>query len=118
MRRWMLVAVLAVATGLLAFSASGMLSEHALAGESEAEHEAELAAAGTLYAAEGKTRAADTGTFSGSFSPPTTCGPDHPISVVAGTTTIDVTAAATVTTNDIVLTLHDPSGAQVASSDT
>jgi hypothetical protein len=110
MRRWLVVLVLALATALLGLSASGLPSEHGTDVEAEAE--------GSLYAAEATERADATGTFSGSFTPPSTCGPDHPITVDAGTTTIDVVATATLPTNDIVLTLHDPSGTQVAASDT
>ncbi|MDX6511874.1 MAG: extracellular elastinolytic metalloproteinase, partial [Gaiellaceae bacterium] len=56
--------------------------------------------------------------FSGSFTPPTTCGPYHDFTVAAGSTTIDVVASATVPSNDIVLTLERPHGNVLASSDT
>jgi extracellular elastinolytic metalloproteinase len=42
--------------------------------------------------------------YSGSYTA-TACGPPHDFAVAAGTTTIDVTAAATVPANDIVLLL-------------
>jgi hypothetical protein len=60
---------------------------------------------------------ADTGTFSGSITP-TACGAMHPINVVAGETTIDVTAAMTVSANDIKLELYDPTGKQIVDKDT
>jgi hypothetical protein len=60
---------------------------------------------------------ADSGTFSGSITP-TACGPMHPITVVAGETTITVAAAATIAANDITLELYDPSGALKAHGDT
>jgi hypothetical protein len=55
------------------------------------------------------------GTFSGTFAP--SCG-TNAVSVSAGTTTIDVAVTATLPTNDITLALLDPSGQQVAFSDT
>jgi hypothetical protein len=63
------------------------------------------------------TAAADSGTFSGSYTP-TDCGPLQPITVAAGETTIDAVAAATVSANDITLDLYDPSGALKAHGDT
>src|SRR3954454_15461008 len=59
---------------------------------------------------------ADAGAFSGSITP-TACGPMHPFTVAAGETTIDVTAAATVSANDITLELFDPAGNHVAHGD-
>ncbi len=64
----------------------------------------------------GGTAFADSGTFSGSITP-TTCGPLHPITVVAGETTIDAVAAMSVAANDITLDLYDPSGALKAHGD-
>ncbi len=56
--------------------------------------------------------------FSGTFDADAlTCGPYHDFTVAAGTTTIDVTATATVPSNDIVLTLSHPQGTVVGSSD-
>jgi hypothetical protein len=60
---------------------------------------------------------ADSGTFSGSITP-TACGPMHPINVAAGETTIDITAAMTVSANDIKLELYDPTGKQIVDKDT
>jgi len=60
---------------------------------------------------------ADTGAYSGSFTA-TACGPQHPFTVSPGETTIDVTAAATVSANDIVLKLQHPAGTDIASGDT
>ncbi len=60
---------------------------------------------------------ADTGAFSGSFTA-TACGPQHPFTVAPGETTIDLTAAATVSSNDIVLKLQHPAGTDLASGDT
>ena len=60
---------------------------------------------------------ANSGTFSGSITP-TTCGPMHPINVAAGETTIDITAAMTVSANDIKLELYDPTGKQIVDKDT
>ncbi|MDX6490824.1 MAG: hypothetical protein QOD43_1069 [Gaiellaceae bacterium] len=65
----------------------------------------------------GGTAGADSGTFSGSITP-TACGPLHPITVVAGETTIDAVATADVAANDITLELYDPSGVQRAHGDT
>jgi hypothetical protein len=62
------------------------------------------------------TADAATGTFSGSITP-TACGPMHPITVVAGETTIDAVAAMSVAANDITLDLYDPSGALKAHGD-
>ena len=53
-----------------------------------------------------------TGEFSGAYTP-TECGPKHPIEVPAGTKSITVLANATVTANDIVLTLFNPVGDSV-----
>ena len=55
----------------------------------------------------GGSALADSGTFSGAITP-TTCGPMHPITVLAGETTIDITAAMTISANDIKLELYDP----------
>ena len=63
------------------------------------------------------TASADTGTFSGSITP-TACGPMHPITVVAGETTITAAANMDVAANDITLELYDPSGALKAHGDT
>src|SRR5215208_7053783 len=63
------------------------------------------------------TASADTGTFSGSITP-TACGPMHPITVVAGETTINVAANMDVAANDITLELYDPTGALKAHGDT
>jgi hypothetical protein len=60
---------------------------------------------------------ADTGTYSGSITP-TACGPMHPVNVAAGETTIDATAAATVSANDITLDLYSPSGQLLVHGDT
>jgi hypothetical protein len=60
---------------------------------------------------------ADTGSYSGSFTP-TACGPLHPFTVASGETTIDLTAAATLTSNDIVLRLEHPAGTVLATGDT
>ena len=65
----------------------------------------------------GGTAGADSGTFSGSITP-TACGPLHPITVVAGETTIDAVANMDVAANDITLDLYDPSGALKAHGDT
>jgi hypothetical protein len=65
----------------------------------------------------GGSARADSGVFSGSITP-TACGPLHPISVAAGETTIDVTAAATVAANDITLDLYGPTGVLLAHGDT
>ena len=65
----------------------------------------------------GGTAGADSGTFSGSITP-TACGPLHPITVVAGETTIDAVANMDVAANDITLELYDPSGALKAHGDT
>jgi extracellular elastinolytic metalloproteinase len=54
--------------------------------------------------------------FSGSYTP-TACGAPHEFAVAAGTTTIDVTASATVPANDIVLVLAF-AGREVTHSDT
>ncbi|MEN3341289.1 MAG: hypothetical protein V7644_693 [Actinomycetota bacterium] len=56
------------------------------------------------------------GTFHNSFVPHGACGTDT-IPVTAGMTSIAVVVNATVPTNDIALTLLDPSGASVGSSD-
>ena len=64
----------------------------------------------------GGTAGADSGTFSGSITP-TACGPLHPITVVAGETTIDAVANMDVAANDITLDLYDPSGALKAHGD-
>ena len=60
---------------------------------------------------------ADTGTYSGSITP-TACGPMHPVNVAAGETTIDATAAATVSANDITLDLYSPGGQLLVHGDT
>jgi len=65
----------------------------------------------------GGTAGADSGTFSGSITP-TACGPLHPITVVAGETTIDAVANMDVAANDITLDLYDPSGTLKAHGDT
>jgi len=65
----------------------------------------------------GGSARADSGTFSGSITP-TTCGPMHPIDVAPGETTIDVTAAMTISANDIKLELYDPTGKQIVDRDT
>src|SRR3954468_9155598 len=56
------------------------------------------------------------GTFHNSFVPHGACGTDT-IPVTAGMSSIAVVANATVPTNDIALTLLDPSGTSVGSSD-
>lgn len=53
----------------------------------------------------GGTASADSGTISGSITP-TACGPMHPITVVAGETTIDAVANMDVAANDITLELY------------
>ena len=60
---------------------------------------------------------ADIGTYSGSITP-TACGPLHAVTVLPGETTIDATAAATVSANDITLDLYDPNGVLLAHGDT
>src|SRR3954469_10865991 len=60
---------------------------------------------------------ADTGTYSGSITP-TACGPMHPVNVAAGETTVDATAAATVSANDITLDLYGPGGQLLVHGDT
>lgn len=55
--------------------------------------------------------------FSGSFTPPATCGVTGPYSPPAGATSITVVAAATIPTNDIVLNLRK-NGTVVATADT
>jgi hypothetical protein len=117
-RRWVLLAVIALTVGAAALSAS----EHeaydadrgvyvdadryaAEGGESEAEMEAEEEAASSP------------GTFTGSFAPPSTCG-ENTFLVEAGTETIDVVVSANLPTNDITLSLVDPTGTPVADTDT
>ena len=65
----------------------------------------------------GGTASADSGTFSGSITP-TACGPMHPITVVAGETTVTAAANMDVAANDITLELYDPTGALKAHGDT
>ncbi|MGZ4281476.1 MAG: hypothetical protein ACXVQ4_05215 [Gaiellaceae bacterium] len=60
---------------------------------------------------------ADSGTFTGSFTP-TDCGPMQPVNVAAGETTIDAVATSDVPANDITLDLYDPSGALKDHGDT
>jgi type 1 fimbria pilin len=73
--------------------------------------------AAVAFLVAGGTASADSGTFSGSITP-TTCGPMHPITVVAGETTIDAVAAMDVSANDITLDLYDPFGGLKAHGDT
>lgn len=61
-------------------------------------------------------QASETGTFQGVLTA-TAPGPRHPFTVDADTKTISVSAAAAITTNDIVLKLFNPSGAVLATSD-
>ncbi len=56
-------------------------------------------------------------TFQGSFTPPSGCGPMHPFTVDTTTKSILVTAAADVTTNDIVLKVFRPDGMSAGTSD-
>jgi hypothetical protein len=56
------------------------------------------------------------GTFTGAFDPNGICGVNT-FQVGAGTATIDVAVTATLPTNDIALTLLDPGGNPVGSSD-
>ena len=66
---------------------------------------------------------AETTTFQGTYSDappgPKACGPRHPYTITAtNKTSIVVTAAAAISTNDIVLNLYGPAGTLVASADT
>jgi len=109
MRRWV---VLLVVSGM-AFAA--VLSGSEFFGEHVGHYEAEAyQPGGDPDAAVEEQFDVTPGTFSGTFSP--ACGTNG-FSVSAGTTTIDVTVTATLPTNDITLTLLDPSGQQAAFSD-
>lgn len=59
----------------------------------------------------------DTTTFTGDFGDGTSCSPKLPFTVANDTKTLLVTAAATVTTNDIVLNVFKPDGSSAGSSD-
>ena len=63
----------------------------------------------------------DVAAFSGAYQEAPAapaCGSYHDFEVTAGTTVIDVTAAATISSNDIVLELHKPQGNELTHSDT
>src|SRR5919108_695908 len=76
-----------------------------------------LAGVAAAFLMASATAGADSGTLSGSI-PPTDCGPLHPITVVAGETTITAMATATVAANDITLELYDPGGTLKSHADT
>lgn len=59
----------------------------------------------------------ETSVYEGSYASATACGPKHSIVVAAGKTSITVSAAATVETNDIVLNLYGPADDVLLSSD-
>ena len=59
----------------------------------------------------------DTTTFNGDFGSGTGCSPRLPFTVGDGTKSLLVTAAATVTSNDIVLNVARPDGSSAGSSD-
>src|SRR4051794_11611663 len=112
MRRWLtLLAVLAIA-GLVAVTATEPFAEHVKADGDE-----------DMYAALGQADPdaqlfanLTPSTFSGSFGA-TTCD-SKSLPVPAGTQTIDVVVTAVLPSNDIVISLIDPSGKQVATQDT
>ena len=76
-----------------------------------------VAIAVVVLAVGGAASAAGQGTFSGAITP-TSCGPMHDVSVVAGDTTIDAVAAEYVSANDITLDLYSPSGQVLVHGDT
>jgi hypothetical protein len=76
-----------------------------------------LAGVAAAFLMASATAGADSGTLSGSITP-TDCGPLHPITVVAGETTITAMATATVAANDITLELYDPGGTLKSHADT
>jgi extracellular elastinolytic metalloproteinase len=57
-------------------------------------------------------------TFTGEYGPPPACGPVHPFAVDSAQKSIVATASALNPGNDIILTLLDPAGTVVGSSDT
>ncbi len=75
-------------------------------------HASTASTASTLPRTGALSMAPTAGEFSGSYTA-TACGPREPIEVPAGTKSITVIAAATVTVNDIVLNLYDPNGDSV-----
>jgi len=76
-----------------------------------------VAASAVVAFVPGSARGVAAAPYSGSFTS-TTCGPMHDVPVTAGDTTIDATAAATVSANDITLDLYDPTGLLLRRGDT
>lgn len=114
LRRWVGLFVVLGIAGIAVLSGTEFFGEHVSAYEPAG-----------LYAAQGDPDAQfeDTldvtpGTFSGTYGPQGgPCG-TNAIAIAAGTATIDVTVTATLPTNDIAISLVDPSGATVGTSDT
>jgi len=110
LRRWLALSVVLGLTGLAVLSGTEFFGEHGIAYEPAG-----------LYAAQGDPDAQQFAdltptTFSGSFGA-TTCD-SQSLPVPAGTQTIDVVVTAVLPSNDIVISLIDPSGKQVATQDT
>src|SRR4051794_3142640 len=110
LRRWVSLFVVLGIVGFVAVSLSEPFSEHVIRYEPPG-----------LYAAQGDPDAQQFAdltptTFSGAFGA-TTCD-SKSLPVPSGTQAIDVVVTALLPSNDIVISLIDPSGKQVANQDT